>query len=81
MQQPDPKETETSSEFVDEATDTRMIVDSSNPDYPGHPKITVIYPGRWLSLEEMNAALSRLRDRAGVTAEEFPDLTPGEYRR
>ncbi len=74
-----PKEaTDTSTEFVDEVTTVRMIVDSYNPEYPGHPKITVICPTRRLSLEEINAAISRLRSRAGITAEEFSDLTLGE---
>ncbi len=73
-----PKAIDTSSEFVDEVTTVRMIVDSYNPEYPGHPKITVICPTRRVSLEEINAAISRLRSRAGITAEEFSDLTLGE---
>ena len=70
-----PKEaTDTSSEYVDEVTTVRMIVDSYNPEYPGHPKITVICPTRRVSLEEINAAMSRLRSRAGIPYEDFPDL-------
>src|SRR6266704_5141089 len=61
----------TSSEFVDESTTVRMIVDSYNPEYPGHPKITVIVSDGRLSLEEINVALSRLRSRAGIPDEDF----------
>ena len=74
---PQPKEeydTDTSREFVDEVTAIRMIVDQHNPGYPGHPKITVIVSSGRLSLEEINAALSRLRNRAGISDEQFPDL-------
>jgi hypothetical protein len=73
--------TDTSLEFVDEVTAIRMTVGSHNPEFPGHPKITVIVSRGTLSLEEINAALSRLRSRAGVSDEQFPDLTLGEYRR
>lgn len=66
------------SEFVDEMTATRMILDQHNPEYPGHPKITVILPDQRLSLEAINAALTRLRNRAGITAEDFPDLRSEE---
>ncbi len=74
-----PKEaTDTSSEYVDEVTAVRMIVFSYNPGYPGHPKITVICPARRFSLEEINAAMSRLRSRAGIPDEDFPDLREDE---
>ncbi len=73
-------DTDTSTEFVDELTAIRMLVDQDNPGYPGHPKITVICPERSVSLEEINAALSRLRFRAGIPYEHFPDLTFAEYR-
>ena len=70
--------TDTSTEFVDDRTAVRMIVDQHNSEYPGHPKITVICPTRRLSLEEINAAMSRLRSRAGIPDEDFPDLREDE---
>src|SRR6266705_2930180 len=66
-------------EYTDELTGIRMTIDQDNPRYPGHPKITVICPeGRILSLEQINEALSRLRHRAGVASELFPDVLHSE---
>jgi len=67
--------TGTSSGYIDGITGTQMQIESDNPEYPGHPKISVVFPEqRTLTLEELNAALSRLRARAKLPYEELPDL-------
>ncbi len=65
---------------LDEETGIRMAVEQDNPEYPGHLKITVICPvNNHLLLEEINAALGRLRTKAGISYEQFPDLVYAQH--
>ena len=55
-------------EYTDEQTGIRFIVEQDNYDYPDYPKLTVICPPDiTLSIEQVNGALQRLQNRAGIS--------------
>jgi hypothetical protein len=66
-------------EYTDELTGILMRIDHDNPEYPGHPKISVICPEpstfSAFSIQQVNEALHRLRRLARVPYEQFPDIT------
>lgn len=58
-------------EYTDELTGMRLTI---KHDHPEHPLITVHgSKNHVLSMEQFNAALGRLRDRARLTVADFPD--------
>lgn len=62
-------------DYIDAATDTRLIVNRTL----ARPLVMAIFPEHHtLSLEECNAALGRLRLRAGIQPAQLPNLVLSE---